>query len=315
MPEMGVGSPVNGIPANGVTASPAPPGSMGPPSRPVDKATDIRTLEDPLAGTGVNIDDEERNLTATAYPSFGHSTPNSSFLSHSTSFGTSSTSESLDRPSSAGRQDSISSYGPNGYQVQSSTDQLTTEEIERRKENQADWQAARHRQHALWQMFLQGDPLERLLNQKCYEHGIKSPKDGLYYATKGIDRPPQRTRVVGLDGASQIIDQGQTILSTQSGDTLGDLMKLISLAAKDRMTGIVDLSGRLAQERRDHSDGRVPTGWKSVAAVPTATSPGPERASSPVSAPSLKRMAFNLVIRPQFADLISRHTLSSQRRR
>lgn len=274
---------------NGIMPAPAPPGSMGPPLRPVvDKATDIRSLEDNLAGTGVNLDEEERQLTATSFPSFGHPTPGSSFLSQNTSFGTNSTNGSFERPGSSGRADGVYNYGTNNYNVQASGEQLTPEEIERRKENQANWQAGRHSQHPLWQMFLAGDPLERKLNERSYENNIKSSKEGLFYATKG--GPPQRTRVNGLDGASQIIDQGETILGTNQGDLLSDIMKLISLAAKERVTGILDQSARLAQERRDHSKGRVPTEWKSVAVMPAANPVPEEGAADPAA--TLKRVTL-----------------------
>lgn len=286
----GAGSPVDGMSFNDNMPAPPPPGSMGPPLRPVEKATDIHSLEDNLAGTGVNLDEEERQLTATSFPSFGHPTPGSSFLSQNTSFGTTSTNGSFERPGSAGRQDA----GYN-YNVQSNGEQLTPEEVERRKENQANWQAARHSQHALWKMFLAGDPLERKLNERTYEQGIRSPKDGLYYATKAA--APQRTRVNGLDGASQIIDQGETILSTTGGgEVLGDIMKLISLSAKERVTGLLDQSARLAQERKDHSKGRVPTEWKAVAVVLATSTAGEEDAVGPAAAPSLKRTFSQLVI-------------------
>jgi hypothetical protein len=292
MSDMRADGPGNTVSINGMMPAPAPPGSMGPPSRPVEKATDIRSLEDTLAGTGVNIDEEERNLTATSFPSFGQRTPGSSFQTHNTSFGTNSASVSFENIQTPAGESGGYGYGASSYPNQQSAEQLTPEEIQRRKENQANWDTGRHSQHALWKMFLAGDPLERRLNDRTYEHGIKSPKEGLYYATKGIDRPPQRTLVNGLDGASQIIDQGETILHSREGGTLGDVLKLISLAAKERMTGLIDLSARLAQERRDHSKGRVPTEWKSVAAVPAASPAGEEVANGLAAAPSMKRMSF-----------------------
>lgn len=271
-------------PTNGMMAAPAPPGSMGPPSRPVEKATDIRSLEDTLAGTGVNIDEEERNLTASSFPSLGPRTPSLSFQTQTASFGTNSTNGSFENsPGTAGEGRGYG-YGALSYPDPSGAEQLTAEEIQRRKENQAHWEAARHSQHGLWKMFLAADPLERRLNDRAYDHGIKTPKDGLYYATKGINHPPQRTLVNGLDGASQIIDQGETIIHSREGQVLGDILKLISLAAKERMTGLVDLSARLAHERRDHSNGRVPTEWKSVAAVPATSATGEDAATGAAAA-------------------------------
>jgi hypothetical protein len=265
------GSPLDGAGINGFHPAPPAPGSMGPPSRPADKATDIRNLEDPLAGTGVNLDEEERNLTnSTYYPQ--PNGPNPSFGSQGSSFGTVSGGISFERPGSSGYQ--------NGHEE-------TPEESQRRRQAEADFRAGRWAQHPLWDAFLQGDTLEKKLNNCSHENGINSPKDGLFYATKGQTRP-QTTRVTGHDGASQIIDRGQTILSTESGDALGDMMKLIALAAKDRVTGLLDHSARLACERRDHSAGRIPSEWKTVAITPTAPVV-PRSAESPAASTSLKR--------------------------
>ena len=296
MSDIRADGPGNATPTNGMMPAPAPPGSMGPPSRPVEKATDIRSLEDTLSGTGVNIDEEERNLTATSFPSFGQRTPGSSFQTHnSTSFGTNSTNGSFENNQGPAGEGGGYGYGSDSYPNQANAEPLTPDEIQRRKENQANWDAARHTQHALWKMFLAGDPLERRMNDRAYEQGIKTPKEGLYYATKGIDRPPQRTLVNGLDGASQIIDQGETIIHSREGQTLGDILRLVSLAAKERVTGLVDLSARLAQERRDHSKGRVPTEWKSVAAISAPSSAGEEIATASAAAPSLKRSSCVLL--------------------
>ena len=257
---------------NGFHPAPPAPGSMGPPSRPADKATDIRTLEDPLAGTGVNLDEEERNLTNSTYYSQQHG-PNMSFGSQGTSFAPSSGGNSSERPGSSGYQ--------NGHVE-------TPDVLQRRRQAESDFRAGRWAQHPLWDAFLQGDALEKRLNKCSYENGIKSPKDGLFYATKGQTRP-QTTRVTGHDGASQIIDRGQTILGTDSGDILGDIMKLVSLATRDRVTGLLDHSARLACERRDHSAGRIPTEWKTIAITSPAPPVVPQTAGNVSASKSLKR--------------------------
>jgi hypothetical protein len=280
------GSPMNGTAPNGFHPAPPAPGSMGPPSRPADKATDIRSLEDPLAGTGVNLDEEERNLTTSTYYS-QQAGANVSFGSLGGSFGTSSGSNSFERPGSSGQV--------NGHKE-------TPEELQRRTQAEADFRAGRWAQHPLWDAFLQGDPLEKRLNKHTYENGIKSPKEGLFYATKAQSRP-QTTRVAGHDGATQIIDRGQTILSTESGDALGDIMKLISLATRDRVTGLLEHSGRLACERRDHSAGRIPTDWKAVAIAAPAPPLVSQSAGSLPASTSLKREH----LRPQVCwDMLTR---------
>ena len=232
--------------------------------------TDIRGIESVLAATGVDLEDEERQLIS-SYPSFGNTTQSSSFQSGS--FGSNAARPNFDRPQNLGSFDN-SFYGNEGGPGSASGIAQTPEEIEARRRTEANFKAAKEHQHPMWNLFLQGDPLEKKLNDKCYENGIKAPKDGLFYATKSANRPPQTTQVNGRDGASRIINQGQTILSTQSGETLIDIMNLLALATKERVTGILDLSARLAQERKAHSTGRIPTEWEAVA-VPVQT-PAPE---------------------------------------
>lgn len=286
-----VDSPVNGAAINGSHPAPPAPGSMGPPSRPADKGTDIRTLEDPLAGTGVNLDEEERNLTNSAYYS-SQPGPQASFGSQGTSFGPSSSGTSFDQP------------GSGGYL---NVHEERPEDFQRRRQAEADFRAGRWAQHPLWDAFLQGDPLEKRLNKCAYENGIKSPKDGLFYATKGQTRP-QTTRVTGHDGASQIIDRGQTILSTESGDALGDIMKLVSLATKDRVTGLLDHAARLACERRDHSAGRIPTEWKTVAVAAHASPAASQAAAGVPASPSLKRKHIPTAQFSAYADPVQEHS-------
>jgi hypothetical protein len=269
------GSPLNGAGINGFHPMPPAPGSMGPPSRPADKATDIRTLEDPLAGTGVNLDEEERILTNPTYYTQQQGL-DASFGSQSTSFGPSSGGNSFEPPGPSGHQ--------NGHEE-------STEDFQRRRQADADFRAGRWAQHPLWDAFLQGDALEKKVNKCSYENGINSPKDGLFYAMKAQSRP-QTTRVTGHDGASQIINRGQTILSTESGDVLGDIMKLLSLATKERVTGLLDHSARLACERRDHSSGRIPTEWKTVAVASPAPVDEPQPAGGSTASKSLKRELF-----------------------
>ena len=216
---------------------PLPPtlGLMGPPPLPTHKTTDICTLEDPLVGTGVNLDEEERILTTPIF------------------------------------------YTQRGSWHQNNHEGSTAN-LQRRAEAGADFSAGRWAQHPLWDAFLQGDALEKKLNEYSYKIGIKVPNDGLFYATKAQSRP-QIIRVTGHDGASRIIDRGQAILSTNSGNVLGDIMTLLSLAAKERVTGLLDHSACLACEWRDYSSGRIPTEWKMVASA----------SSQPTGTKSLKR--------------------------
>ena len=272
---------------NGVFSPLENRGSMPPPSRPPDKekGTDIRTIEDSLAGTGVNIDDEERALTTFGASSFPPTNGVTSFGSQP-SFGANGT--SFGRAGSINRDVTVT-----GIDSQSTQDTATTaldvqsaEDAVRLENERANYAAAGRRAYELTDPFLLGDAMERKLNIRAYENGIKSPKDGLYHARKDPNRPLQKMQVVAPDGTVRVIDQGQTILNSDSGTTLVNLMDLISLACKARMTGVLDLAARLAKERRDFANGRVPDEWADIAEPP-------ERASSPSAAQGVKRMAPN----------------------
>ena len=266
----------NGHQVNGFSSAQGPSrsGTMGPPSLPTNKATDISSLQDSLSGTGVNIDEEDRRLTSTNY--YGHPTPNSSFSPH-TSFG----------HYDEGRFGSMS-YQNGGSQ----TPQLSQEEIQRRREAQENWEEARKAQHPLWKMFLYGENLNSKLKKHCEDANLAPPQNGLYIAAKG--QAPQTTRVDGLDNARRIVSKGEPILKTGEGDALGDILKTICLATQERLTGVVDLSARLAFERRQHSAGKVPTEWKDIA-IPSAPSPAAVEANgSPAAGSSRKRACSSL---------------------
>ena len=268
----------NGHPANGFPSAQGPTksGTMGPPSLPTNKTTDIHSLQDSLAGTGVNIDEEDRRLTSTDF--YGHPTPNSSFSPHN-SFGA----------FEDGRQVSMQYHNDGQY-----TPQMSQEEIQRQKEARENWEESRRIQHPLWKMFLYGENLNNKIKKHCEDANLAPPQNGLYIAARG--QAPQVTRVDGLDAARRVVTKGEPILKTGEGDGLADILKTICLGAQERLTGIVDLSARLALERRQHSAGKVPTEWKDIA-VPSAPSPAAVDAiGSPAAGTSRKRTLLLLLL-------------------
>lgn len=276
-------TPGGTTPMNGSAPPTSRPGLMPPPQRPTDKAED-RNYEDILTGTGINIEEEARMLVTPDY--FGSATAQGSFQSKQGSFEYQS--NSFGRPGSSGgvpgsqQEQGDSQNKPPEYQP-------TVEEIKQRDEARADWEAARHSQHPLWDMFLLGGALnERIRNISITEH-LVDPQSGVLVNTQK-HAPPPTVRVNGLEGASRVIDKGQAILDTgQKGERLSDIMKVINLATKARMTGLLSASSRLALERRQHSKGKVPDEWQDIAAVAKPSADVPEGAPSPAGSSSLKR--------------------------
>ena len=260
-----VGSPINGFSALTAPGASTPVGIMGPPSKPADRDFDKEGMGDAVKSAGVDIEAEQALHENPIYrpstiplPAYGQSNqPGSSFESYN---------------------------GMNGL-YGSNAPLYGGEDPDELAEAREGWKAGSRHQYHLADPFLTGEALERMMHNKAQDHSINTPKEGLYHATQG--RPPQRTQVVAPDDSAEVIDKGQTILSTE-GKSLVNLMNLVSLACRERITCFVDHAARLAYERRNFSMGRVPSEWQNWAIVDTPAQNETET-TSPQST-SLKRM-------------------------
>ncbi|EXJ66330.1 uncharacterized protein A1O5_10482 [Cladophialophora psammophila CBS 110553] len=271
-------TPSGNGPVNGSAVPPSGQVLMPPPQRPPEKAED-RNYEDILVGTGINIEEEARMLVQNDY--FGSSTPKTA-----TSGSFEYQNNSFPQPGSSGGVAASQKEQAEGLTQEY---QPSEEEMKERKEARADWEASRYGQYPLWDMFLLGGALnDKIRNISITEH-LVDPQSGVLVNTQK-HMPPPTVRVNGLEGASRIIDKGQAILDTgQKGERLSDIMKVISLAARARMTGLLSASSRLAKERRQHSKGKVPDEWQDIAVQPKQATDVPDRAASPTGSSSLKR--------------------------
>ncbi|KAK5210226.1 hypothetical protein LTR99_009305 [Exophiala xenobiotica] len=276
-------TPGGNVQMNGTTPSNPRQGLMPPPQRPSDKAED-RNYEDILSGTGINIEEEARMLVRPDY--YGTSTPRPPPQSQGPGFQYHVNGFNAADPGAGGVG---TQQVQNGGQNQAQAYQASAEEIKQREEARADWEASRHSQHPLWDMFLLGGTLNDKIRSISITEHLIDPQSGVLVNTQK-HAPPPTVRVNGLEGATRIIDKGQAILDTGAkGERLSDIMKVISLATKARMTGLVNASARLAQERRLHSKGKVPDEWQDIAAAVKPATDGPEGVSSPAGSASLKR--------------------------
>jgi hypothetical protein len=164
----------------------------------------------------------------------------------------------------------------------------SAEEQQKRLEERADWEAARHLQNELWDMFLVGGPLNDRVRQISQREHLQDPQHGVLINTQKSG-PAPIARVVGQEGANRVIDKGQAILDTNKGERLGEILKLVSLAAKARMIGLISASSRLSMERREHSKGRIPIDWQDVAVAQNAATDPNAMAGVEATGPSLKR--------------------------
>ncbi|KAL1967430.1 hypothetical protein VTN77DRAFT_3215 [Rasamsonia byssochlamydoides] len=257
--------------------APAPPGSMGPPSRPVEKPTDASELTDVLVSSGIDVKEEEAYLTNSYAPTAMQAQQpqrpplpvlNTSFTSQVSTPGTTSTGTSFDlsqaRPPST--QESIYVADPSS--------QPFKDPNEPTRENT---QAARRAQYHLQEPFLLTKVLEQKLQKRGFELGVRIPTEGLFHPVPGR---PQPIEVTGPDGSSTV-RKGQTILN-QEGAPLVDILTLMSLCCEERLRMVLEYASTLSKSRRLHSHGAVPAEWKDVAA------PEPDSAVSPKTV-SLKR--------------------------
>jgi hypothetical protein len=272
------GTPVGNGLVNGAAPPSIPPANlMPPPQRPPDK--EDRSHEDILAGTGINIEEESRLLVQNDYFG-GASTPQAGrggFTYQNNSFSQSGP----DRTPQATQAD--------GHKQEP---QPSEEELKQRVQERADWEASRHSQNPLWDMFLMGGTLnEKIRNISIAEH-LVDPQSGVLVNTQK-HMPPPTVRVNGMEGASRIIDRGQAILDTGvKGERLSDIMKVISLATKSRITGLLSTSSRLAKERRQYSNGKIPDEWQDISVPSKSAIDAPGGAPSPAGSSSLKRKCF-----------------------
>lgn len=253
-------------------APPPPPGTMGPPSRPVEKATDAAELTDVLASSGIDVREEEAFLTSSySAPGVQAQQPlrlqqppppqqqpqlalNTSFASQASTTGTISTTPSFSEPSQ--------------FKPQTTQDSFYTEPASQppapfkdpNEPTREDTEAARRAQYHLQEPFLLTKVLEQRLQRRGFELGVRIPAEGLFHPVPGR---PQPIEVTGPDGSS-IVRTGKTILN-QEGAPLVDILNLMSIACEERLRTVVDYSSTLARSRRAHSHGKVPIEWKDLA--------------------------------------------------
>ncbi|KAK3671036.1 hypothetical protein LTR78_009154 [Recurvomyces mirabilis] len=233
---------------------------MPPPPRPnkdeKEERMNVDDIGDSLFGTGVNVKDEENNLHST-YGSFvsgqgsftGSSTlsPNNSFnlLTQSTSFG--------------------SQNGPNGAFAGTIGRPQSQEEIEaevKRKKAEATRARNERLQHHMENQFLQTNCIRKRMMERAHEHGVTVNTQGLW------QKQPEPRTVSMMNGAGTeglaAIDTRPEFTATK-GDMFEQLMSLVSLAAGERLRGLVDDAYALSRARRYGDHGRVPPDFADIA--------------------------------------------------
>ena len=264
---------------------------MGPPSRPAaDKPTDINELGDVLAGSGVDLREEEAALLAYGRPGqqrqdtvYGGSSFNSFGPSHST--------PTANFYSSNVPGDRNSFYGAGTFN-QPAEPYRSAEEIAAADRKKALRRKAEIKSYHLNDPFLLGGSLSNRLSRQAQNMQVQVPRSGLL-SNVSKQNVPIQLLVHGPDKNEVLkVVKGEHLLNIEGSYV--EILSLLSLAAEERMRGLVEDAATLAKGRRVGSHGIVPVELTDLATGEGATetanglpTPG-NSATSPKSNP-LKR--------------------------
>lgn len=242
-------------------------GVMGPPQRPTEKNVDkggerhmdINDLSDLVTSSGIDLREEE-NYLANSYRSNAAgqtvSSQNNFDLFHQGSF-----------PLGNNRGSGVFNQPPSA--------QTPEQELyERHKKAARDLNEKR--QHHLEDPFLWGSSLRQRLEKISNDNGVKIPVDGLF--DRIPERQPEhvvRQSMTRPDGSGLTRYKAPSILNRNA--PLDGIMSLLSLAANERLRGLIEDAYGTARGRRIGSDGIVPPEWADLTVgdggVPTTVKP------------------------------------------
>lgn len=294
-------------------------GTMGPPSKPGDKAKeDGIDPMDVLGGTGVDLREEEQY-------SFNMMTSFNSQLSGSQS-GTISSGHSFTQ-FPPGDKASFFGAGPANAAAER-VNFNSQEEFHKHAANKA-WEAAalnlaQARSRELANPFLQVGLMHAKMQKIARENGLalNTEKNGMMGHMKlpeMFESKDVKIKVQGNQEGLLMVTSGAFV----PGDSmLVDQLAFLSIATKHRLRGLVEDATKLAKGRQTGSHGIIPEEWADVGAPITETDSsivtegalrsGWESAVSPSSNP-LKRMLHFLISGLFLADLLQ--ALSQKRTR
>ena len=292
------GGQPNGQPVNSPyppSHSPAPAGTMGPPSKPPpsDKPTDMNELSDVLTGAGVDLKEEEAALTGRYNaPNQYQDTSFNSVLSNS--FGSNGSGGGAYVPNGAYNQysqnvpgDRTSFYGAGTFNQP--TQPYQDPEVRAAEERaKALRRKAERKQYHMNDPFLFGGTLHRRLEKQARSVQVMISQAGLIKPENS--RKSTQMIVAGPDKQEMLSTlTSQPLLALDA--PLTEMLTLLSLATQERIRGFVEDAAAIARGRRIGSNGIVPADLKDLAVgdgvaeeVDALPTPG-NSVKSPKSAP------------------------------
>ena len=214
-------------------------GTMGPPSRPNDKPTDINDLGDVLAGSGVDLREEEAAMFK--FNSSDRQQPNGVANGAPYPFSR----DNHYSPNVPGDRQSF--YGAGFYNQPAATYKSTEATAEANKQQKIRENAEIRQYHLNNPFLLAGSVRKKMLAEVTKSH-VKFD-DSLLWLPKNPPDPPQKRTFFGPDGHSvERRIYNQVILQHES--TLVEILSLLSLATQERMRMLVEDAATLARGRR-----------------------------------------------------------------
>jgi hypothetical protein len=242
------------------TGSPQPNSQMmPPPPRPNKEEKDEKGVDDVtdvMHGSGINLKDEENYLQT--YYTNQHSAKDS-FGTQGSSFGSGTL--------SGGNSFNVlqgTSFDGNGALAGTLGQTLSQDEVEKeakRKREVAAREKAEREQHHLNNPFLLGNVLRVRMDKIAKENSVRLDVNGLY-----LLQQPEPTKVMTNGANSEgIVRAGSKI---DQGAPYADILSLVSLAAGERIRGLLDDSHALARARLYGDHNRVPPDLSDLAIAP-----------------------------------------------
>lgn len=234
---------------------------MPPPPRPnkeekeekgVDDVTDV------MHGSGINLKDEE-NYLHTLYTN-QHS--KDSFATQSSSFGSGTLSGGNSFNTLQGTSFDGNGNGAFAGTLGQAASQDDVEKEAKRKREVAAREKAERDQHHLNNPFLLGNVLRLRMDKIARESGVRLDVNGLYLLQQPAEPTKVMTNGTNSDG---IVRPGSKI---DQGAPFADILSLVSLAAGERVRGLLDDSHALARARVYGDHNRVPPDLSDLAIAP-----------------------------------------------
>ena len=254
-------------------------GQMGPPSRPpaAEKPMDVNDLSDVIAGSGIDLKEEEANLIT--YNSLKRDTSSNSYDYRNSFYS----------PNVPGGRDSF--YGSGTFNQPASSNK-TADEILAEALQKAICRKAEVKSYHLNDPFVFAANLRRRLAKQALNMQVNVPTKGLFHAQPNA--PPRQLVLQGPDKNDVLKTvTNEDLLSNESQYV--EFLSLLSLAAEERVRGFVEDAAVLAKGRRNGSRGLAPPDMVDLSAskeAPETTNGLPTPGNSAVSptGSSLKRM-------------------------